>query len=150
MPMRRPNFSPTRELACQIQAEGEKFGRRIGITSVCVYGGAPRGPQLRELRQGRHLIVGTPGRLNDFLEAGQLRLDMCQHLVLDEADRMLDMGFEPQIRTLIQAIPPERQTMMFSATWPREVRQLASDYLRQPVHVQIGSHEATANKDITQ
>merc|ERR1719203_497630 len=150
---RGPNMlvmAPTRELACQIQTEAERFGRRIGISSVCVYGGAARGPQLREMRQGRHLIVGTPGRLNDFLEVGQLKLDACSFLVLDEADRMLDMGFEPQIRTLIQAINVERQTMMFSATWPREVRKLAADYLDHPVHIQIGSHEATANKDITQ
>mmetsp|Transcript_88798 Transcript_88798/g.230453 ORF Transcript_88798/g.230453 Transcript_88798/m.230453 type:complete len:483 (+) Transcript_88798:182-1630(+) len=143
-------MAPTRELACQIQTEAERFGRRIGIQSACVYGGAPRGPQLRDLRRGVHLCVGTPGRLNDFMEAGQLRLENCFFLVLDEADRMLDMGFEPQIRTLIQAIPRERQTMMFSATWPREVRRLAADYLSRPVHIQIGSHEATANKDITQ
>jgi len=143
-------MAPTRELACQIQTEAERFGRRLGVQSVCVYGGAPRGPQLREMRQGRHLIVGTPGRLNDYLEGGQLNLECCTHLVLDEADRMLDMGFEPQIRTLIQAIPPNRQTMMFSATWPREVRHLAQDYLHSPVYIQIGSHEATANKDIKQ
>jgi len=152
-PQRGPSMlvmAPTRELANQIQQEAEKFGRKVGVSSVCVYGGASRGPQLRELRQGRHLVVGTPGRLNDFLEANQMHLDLCTHLVLDEADRMLDMGFEPQIRTLIQAIPPQRQTMMFSATWPREVRKLAADYMREPVHVQIGSHEATANKDITQ
>eukprot|EP00441_Pelagodinium_beii_P026404 CAMPEP_0197665456 /NCGR_PEP_ID=MMETSP1338-20131121/59235_1 /TAXON_ID=43686 ORGANISM="Pelagodinium beii, Strain RCC1491" /NCGR_SAMPLE_ID=MMETSP1338 /ASSEMBLY_ACC=CAM_ASM_000754 /LENGTH=567 /DNA_ID=CAMNT_0043244261 /DNA_START=54 /DNA_END=1754 /DNA_ORIENTATION=- len=143
-------MAPTRELACQIQIEAEKFGKRIGIQSCCVYGGAPRGNQLREMRSGRHCIVGTPGRLNDFLEGGQLMLSYCTHLVLDEADRMLDMGFEPQIRTVINAIPQGRQTMMFSATWPREVRRLAADYLRSPVHIQIGSHEATANKDITQ
>lgn len=143
-------MTPTRELACQIQLEAERFGKRVGIYSVCVYGGAPRGPQLRELRAGAHLVVGTPGRLNDYLEGGELTLENCKNLVLDEADRMLDMGFEPQIRTLIKAIPRDRQTMMFSATWPREVRNLAQDYLHRPVYIQIGSHEATANKDITQ
>lgn len=143
-------MAPTRELACQIQLEAERFGKRVGIYSVCVYGGAPRGPQLRELRAGAHLVVGTPGRLNDYLEGGELTLENCKNLVLDEADRMLDMGFEPQIRTLIKAIPRDRQTMMFSATWPREVRNLAQDYLHRPVYIQIGSHEATANKDITQ
>ncbi|CAK0885704.1 unnamed protein product, partial [Prorocentrum cordatum] len=143
-------MAPTRELACQIQAEAEKFGRRIGVLSVCVYGGAPRGPQLRDMRQGRHVIVGTPGRLNDYLEGGQLRLGVCKYLVLDEADRMLDMGFEPQIRTIINAIPPGRQTAMFSATWPKEVRKLSADYLRDPVHIQIGSHDNSANKDIQQ
>jgi len=143
-------MAPTRELACQIQLEAERFGKRVGIYSICVYGGAPRGPQLRELRAGAHLVVGTPGRLNDYLEGGELTLENCKNLVLDEADRMLDMGFEPQIRTLIKAIPRDRQTMMFSATWPREVRNLAQDYLHRPVYIQIGSHEATANKDITQ
>lgn len=143
-------MTPTRELACQIQLEAERFGKRVDIYSVCVYGGAPRGPQLRELRAGAHLVVGTPGRLNDYLEGGELTLENCKNLVLDEADRMLDMGFEPQIRTLIKAIPRDRQTMMFSATWPREVRNLAQDYLHRPVYIQIGSHEATANKDITQ
>lgn len=143
-------MAPTRELACQIQLEAERFGKRVGIYSVCVYGGAPRGPQLRELRAGAHLVVGTPGRLNDYLEGGELTLENCKNLVLDEADRMLDMGFEPQIRTLIKAIPRDRQTMMFSATWPREVRNLVQDYLHRPVYIQIGSHEATANKDITQ
>lgn len=143
-------MAPTRELACQIQAEAERFGRRLGIQSVCCYGGAPRGDQYRQIRRGLHLVVGTPGRLNDFLECGQLKLHACTYLVLDEADRMLDMGFEPQIRTIIDAMPYERQTMMFSATWPREVRRLASDYLSRPVHIQIGSHDATANKDITQ
>lgn len=143
-------MAPTRELACQIQLEAERFGKRVDIYSVCVYGGAPRGPQLRELRAGAHLVVGTPGRLNDYLEGGELTLENCKNLVLDEADRMLDMGFEPQIRTLIKAIPRDRQTMMFSATWPREVRNLVQDYLHRPVYIQIGSHEATANKDITQ
>eukprot|EP00439_Symbiodinium_sp_Y106_P029817 s2942_g3.t1 len=143
-------MAPTRELAVQIQSEAERFGRRLGVYSVCVYGGAPRGPQLRELRALCHLVVGTPGRLNDYLEGGELKLDYCKNLVLDEADRMLDMGFEPQIRTLIKAIPRDRQTMMFSATWPREVRNLAQDYLHRPVYIQIGSHEATANKDIKQ
>ncbi|CAK0888692.1 unnamed protein product, partial [Prorocentrum cordatum] len=123
-------MAPTRELAVQIQAEADKFGRRIGILSACVYGGAPRGPQLRDLRYGCHVVVGTPGRLNDYLEGGQLKLEACTYLTLDEADRMLDMGFEPQIRTVINAIPHGRQTMMFSATWPKEVRKLAADYLR--------------------
>ncbi|CAE7260466.1 unnamed protein product, partial [Symbiodinium sp. KB8] len=124
-------MAPTRELAVQIQTEAERFGRRLGVYSVCVYGGAPRGPQLRELRALCHLVVGTPGRLNDYLEGGELKLDWCRNLVLDEADRMLDMGFEPQIRTLIKAIPRDRQTMMFSATWPREVRNLAQ---ADPMH----------------
>eukprot|EP00747_Dinoflagellata_sp_TGD_P062670 gnl/TRDRNA2_/TRDRNA2_153117_c0_seq2.p2 gnl/TRDRNA2_/TRDRNA2_153117_c0~~gnl/TRDRNA2_/TRDRNA2_153117_c0_seq2.p2 ORF type:complete len:499 (-),score=106.75 gnl/TRDRNA2_/TRDRNA2_153117_c0_seq2:46-1413(-) len=152
---RGPNMlvmAPTRELACQIQTEAERFGRRIGIMSVCVYGGAPRGPQLREMRQGRHLIVGCPGRLNDYLEGGQLRLESVTHLVLDEADRMLDMGFEPQMDKIMAKISAERQTMLFSATWPKAVQKLATKYLKEDtVRVNIGETEdLAANKAVSQ
>ena len=133
-------MAPIREMACQIQSEAERFGHHIGIYSVCVYGGASCGPQLREMQKGKHVIVGTLGRLNDFVEQGQLRLGICTSLVLDEVDRMLGMGFLPQIQTVIQACPRERQTMMFSATWPKDVHKLAQDYLTKPMHVQIGSH----------
>ena len=85
----------------------------------CTYGGAPKGPQLRDLQYGVHLIIATPGRLNDFLEGGQVRLGQVSYLVLDEADRMLDMGFEPQIQRIVASIPRQRQTLFFSATWPR-------------------------------
>ena len=85
-------------------------------------GGASKGPQLRDLRFGVQLVIATPGRLNDFLEGGMVRLHQVTYLVLDEADRMLDMGFEPQIQRILRSIPAERQTLFFSATWPREVR----------------------------
>jgi len=144
-------MAPTRELACQIQTEADRFGRPAGMRTACVYGGAPRGPQLGELRRGAHLCVGCPGRLNDFCEHNQLRLHAVTFLVLDEADRMLDMGFEPQIRTIIERIPEGHQTMMFTATWPREVRNLAKDFLREAVHIQIGCVDSqTVNTDITQ
>ena len=91
-------LAPTRELACQIEAEAEKFGRAAGIRTVCCYGGAPRGQQLGALRRGAQVIVACPGRLNDFLQSGSVSLANVSYLVLDEADRMLDMGFEPQIR----------------------------------------------------
>mmetsp|Transcript_32007 Transcript_32007/g.73472 ORF Transcript_32007/g.73472 Transcript_32007/m.73472 type:complete len:686 (+) Transcript_32007:32-2089(+) len=143
-------IAPTRELALQIQAEADKYGRGHRIRTACIYGGAPRGPQLKEVRMGCHMAVGCPGRLNDFLECGQIKLHAVRYLVLDEADRMLDMGFEPQIRTIIDQVPSDRQTCMYTATWPREVRQLAREFLHQPVHIQIGSHDNTANKNIHQ
>ena len=90
-------LAPTRELAMQIKEEADKFGVSSGIRNTCVYGGAPKGPQLGQLRRGVEIVIATPGRLNDFLEGGQINLGQVSYLVLDEADRMLDMGFEPQV-----------------------------------------------------
>jgi len=144
-------LAPTRELACQIQQECNLFGRAAGMSSTCVYGGAPKGMQLGDINRGVHIIIATPGRLNDFLESRQVRLDKVRYLVFDEADRMLDMGFEPQIRKILNHVPPQRQTLFFTATWPKEVRQLAADFMRQPIQINIGnSDELNANKDITQ
>lgn len=117
----------------------------------CVYGGAPKGPQLRDIDRGVDVIVATPGRLNDFLEMRRVNLHQVSYLVLDEADRMLDMGFEPQIRKIVKEIPNRRQTLMFTATWPKEVRKIAADLLVHPVQVNIGNiDELVANKAITQ
>jgi superfamily II DNA/RNA helicase len=117
----------------------------------CLYGGAPKGPQLRELERGADIVVATPGRLNDILEMNRVSLHQVSYLVLDEADRMLDMGFEPQIRKIVKQIPPKRQTLMYTATWPREVRKIASDLLANPVQVNIGNtDQLVANKSITQ
>ncbi|KAI0510314.1 hypothetical protein KFK09_010915 [Dendrobium nobile] len=144
-------LSPTRELATQIHEEATKFGKSSRILSACLYGGAPKGPQLRDIDRGVHVVVATPGRLNDILEMKRLNLDQVSYLVLDEADRMLDMGFEPQIRKIVKEIPPTRQTLMYTATWPKEVRKIASDLLVKPVQVNIGSiDELVANKAITQ
>ena len=116
-----------------------------------MYGGAPKGPQLRDIERGADIVIATPGRLNDFLEAGKVSLRQVSYLVLDEADRMLDMGFEPQIRRIVAQVPPAHQTLMFTATWPKEVRRIASDLLKSPVQVNIGStEELAANKAITQ
>ena len=98
-------LAPTRELATQIQEECVKFGRTSGISSTCVYGGAPKPPQLRDIRNGAQVVIATPGRLNDFLEANQVQLGQVSFLVFDEADRMLDMGFEPQIRKILARMP---------------------------------------------
>ncbi|KAK9067303.1 hypothetical protein SSX86_014629 [Deinandra increscens subsp. villosa] len=144
-------LSPTRELATQIQVEAVKFGRSSKIQCTCLYGGAPKGPQLRELDRGTDIVVATPGRLNDILEMRKISLSQITFLVLDEADRMLDMGFEPQIRKIVKEVPARRQTLMYTATWPKEVRKIAADLLVNPVQVNIGNvDELVANKAITQ
>ena len=143
-------LAPTRELAVQIQNEITKFGKSSRIRNTSVYGGVSRGPQIRDLSRGVEVCIATPGRLIDMLEGGKTNLRRVTYLVLDEADRMLDMGFEPQIRKIISQIRPDRQTCMWSATWPKEVRQLASDFLNDYIQVNIGSIELSANHRITQ
>ena len=144
-------LAPTRELAMQIEVECQKFGGPLGIRSVCCYGGSPKGEQLGKMRQGCHVIIGTPGRINDFREGGQINFSRINYLVMDEADRMLDMGFEPQIRKIVAVVPPTRQTLFYTATWPRQVRALAYEFLRNPVQVEVGDvNSLNANKDITQ
>jgi len=141
---------PTRELAQQVAQVATEFGTSSRIRNCCVYGGAPKGPQLRELERGAEICIATPGRLIDFLEAGKTNLRRCTYLVLDEADRMLDMGFEPQIRKVVEQIRPDRQVLMWSATWPKEVRGLAEDFLREYIQVNIGALQLHANHNILQ
>jgi ATP-dependent RNA helicase DDX5/DBP2 len=144
-------LSPTRELATQIQVEALKFGKSSKISCACLYGGAPKGPQLKEIERGVDIVVATPGRLNDILEMKRISLHQVSYLVLDEADRMLDMGFEPQIRKIVNEVPTKRQTLMYTATWPKEVRKIAADLLVNPAQVNIGNvDELVANKSITQ
>ncbi|CAK7263331.1 ATP-dependent RNA helicase dbp2 [Sporothrix epigloea] len=143
-------LAPTRELAVQIQQEITKFGRSSRIRNTCVYGGVPKGPQIRDLSRGVEVCIATPGRLIDMLESGKTNLRRVTYLVLDEADRMLDMGFEPQIRKIIGQIRPDRQTLMWSATWPKDVRNLAADFLTNFIQVNIGSLDLSANHRITQ
>jgi len=141
---------PTRELAQQVQAVANEYGALCHVRHTCVYGGASKGPQIRDLERGVEIIIATPGRLIDFLETNKTNLRRCTYLVLDEADRMLDMGFEPQIRKIIDQIRPDRQTLMWSATWPKEVRRLAEDFLTDPIHLQVGSLNISANHNILQ
>uniref|UniRef100_A0A671UXG2 RNA helicase n=1 Tax=Sparus aurata TaxID=8175 RepID=A0A671UXG2_SPAAU len=143
-------LAPTRELAQQVQQVAYDYGKSSRIKSTCVYGGAPKGPQIRDLERGVEICIATPGRLIDFLEAGKTNLRRCTYLVLDEADRMLDMGFEPQIRKIVDQIRPDRQTLMWSATWPKEVRQLAEDFLKDYVQINVGALELSANHNILQ
>lgn len=143
-------LAPTRELAVQIQQECSKFGKSLRIRNTCVYGGAPKGGQIRDLARGVEICIATPGRLIDMLEMGKTNLRRVTYLVLDEADRMLDMGFEPQIRKIVDQIRPDRQTLMWSATWPKEVQNLTRDYLNDPIQVTVGSLELAASHTITQ
>ncbi|KAF4614062.1 hypothetical protein D9613_007675 [Agrocybe pediades] len=143
-------LAPTRELAVQIQQECTKFGSNSRIRNTAIYGGAPKGPQIRDLQRGVEIVIATPGRLIDMLETQKTNLRRVTYLVMDEADRMLDMGFEPQIRKIVSQIRPDRQTLMFSATWPKDVQKLANDFLKDMIQVNIGSMELTANHNIQQ
>ncbi|AAW43961.1 p68-like protein, putative [Cryptococcus deneoformans JEC21] len=143
-------LAPTRELAVQIQTEATKFGQSSRIRNTAIYGGAPKGPQIRDLQRGVEICVATPGRLIDMLETGKTNLKRVTYLVMDEADRMLDMGFEPQIRKIVSQIRPDRQTLLFSATWPKEVQRLAMDFLHDFIQVNIGSLDLTANHNVAQ
>jgi len=133
-------LAPTRELACQIQEECSRFGKSSKIKNTCCYGGVPKMQQARDLQEGVEIVIATPGRLIDFLESDRTNLKRVTYLVLDEADRMLDMGFEPQVRKINSQIRPDRQTLMWSATWPKDVQRLARDICREdPVHINVGS-----------
>ena len=145
-------LAPTRELAQQIQEQSVKFGQPCQLKTACLFGGAPKGRQIGDLERGAEICVATPGRLIDILEMGKTNFRRCTYVVLDEADRMLDMGFEPQIRKILGQIRPDRQMLMWSATWPKEVRKLAQDFMDGDdfYHINIGSHELSANHNITQ
>ncbi|KAG6800313.1 putative ATP-dependent RNA helicase Pl10 [Apis laboriosa] len=146
-------LAPTRELATQIYDEARKFAYRSRMRPAVVYGGSNIVDQMRELDRGCHLLVATPGRLVDMLGRGKIGLHNCRYLVLDEADRMLDMGFEPQIRRIVQedTMPPtgERQTLMFSATFPKEIQMLARDFLSNYIFLAVGRVGSTS-ENITQ
>ncbi|CAB3259743.1 unnamed protein product [Arctia plantaginis] len=143
-------LAPTRELARQIEQVAKDFEKLLNIRCLCIYGGASRSVQAEKLREGVDILIATPGRLNDFLNSKTTTLNRSTYVVLDEADRMLDMGFEPQIRQALEGVPKERQILMFSATWPKEVRHLARDYLGDFVQVNVGSTELSANHNIKQ
>ncbi|KAG6442240.1 ATP-dependent RNA helicase dbp2 isoform X2 [Manduca sexta] len=143
-------LAPTRELAQQIQSVAQAYSAHGFIRNTCLFGGSPKGPQARDLERGVEIVIATPGRLIDFLERGTTNLRRCTYLVLDEADRMLDMGFEPQIRKIIEQIRPDRQVLMWSATWPKEIQALAEDFLNDYIKVNIGSLNLSANNNIKQ
>lgn len=146
-------LAPTRELVSQIYEEARKFAYRSWVRPCVVYGGADIGTQLRSMERGCDLLVATPGRLVDLIERGRISLGNIKYLVLDEADRMLDMGFEPQIRRIVEGedMPPVqgRQTLMFSATFPRDIQMLARDFLKDYVFLSVGRVGSTS-ENITQ
>ena len=131
--------APTRELAEQIHEAIGELGRATKLKSVTVYGGVNKNPQIRGLRQGAEIAVACPGRLLDLADQGEIDLSHIEVLVLDEADRMFDMGFLPDIRKIVKLLPTKRQTLLFSATMPDDIRKLAKDILHDPVTVRIGT-----------
>jgi ATP-dependent RNA helicase RhlE len=140
---------PTRELALQVEEELIKIGKQIGLRTAVLIGGQSMQPQKQALARKPHVIVATPGRLIDHLEQRTIKLDDIRVLVLDEADRMLDMGFEPQIKRILQTVPADRQTMLFSATMPPEITSIANKYMKLPLRVEI-VRAGTASKNVAQ
>jgi ATP-dependent RNA helicase RhlE len=138
-------LTPTRELCIQVEESVRKYAKHAPLGVVAVYGGVPLEPQQKKLRAGVDIVVATPGRLIDHLDRQNVVFDDLEVLVLDEADRMLDMGFAPQINKIVDQIPSYRQTLLFSATMPPEVEALARKYLRKPVVVQVGRRSGVAN-----
>ncbi len=130
-------LSPTRELALQIDEQALALGYHVGISAAAVVGGVPMGPQDRALRDGSDIVVATPGRLLDHMRAGYVNFSRLEVLVLDEADRMLDMGFLPDIQRILATLPATRQTLLFSATMSPRIRRLAGEILRDPVTVTV-------------
>jgi ATP-dependent RNA helicase RhlE len=138
-------LTPTRELAAQVEESFRKYGKYTSLRVVPIFGGVGIEPQSKALRRGVDVVVATPGRLLDHMERQNVSFDDLEVLVLDEADRMLDMGFAPQLNRIVDAIPPYRQTLLFSATMPPEVEALARKYLRKPVVVQVGRRSEAAS-----
>lgn len=137
---------PTRELALQVEDNLRRLGRGIGLRTVVLIGGAPMNPQIHALRAKPHIIIATPGRLVDHLERKTVDLHRVHVLVLDEADRMLDMGFAPQLNKILALVPKERQTMLFSATMPSEITKMAATHMRQPLRVEVAPQGTTAER----
>jgi ATP-dependent RNA helicase RhlE len=138
-------LTPTRELCVQVDESFRKYGRHTTLRVASIYGGVPIEPQSKQLRKGVDVIVATPGRLLDHMERQNVGFDELEVLVLDEADRMLDMGFAPQLNRIVAEVPRFRQTLLFSATMPPEVEALARKYLRKPVVVQVGRRSSAAS-----
>ena len=137
-------LAPTRELALQVATAFETYAKQMpGVTVVAVYGGAPMGPQLKAIRNGAQIVVATPGRLCDHLRRDEKVLSTVNHLVLDEADEMLKLGFMDDLEVIFKALPPTRQTVLFSATLPQSIRAIAERHLRDPQHVKIQTKTQT-------
>ena len=140
---------PTRELALQVQEEVEKVGGRLGFRTALLIGGVPMHRQMKALQRKPHVLITTPGRLIDHIERKSVQLRKVGVLVLDEADRMLDMGFAPQINRILESVPDERQTLLFSATMPDAIKRIAKGYMDDPVSIEI-ARAGTSAKNIDQ
>ena len=125
-------LTPTRELAVQVENEFRRLSDKERVSCVCLYGGKPIKGQINQLERGCHVVVGTPGRVIDHLNRGTLNIDQLWFVVLDEADRMLDIGFRPDIERILRRCPKERQTLLLSATLPDPIRRLAKQYMYRP------------------
>ncbi|MEQ8354287.1 MAG: DEAD/DEAH box helicase [Kiloniellaceae bacterium] len=139
-------LAPTRELAVQISDAVKTYGRNLRLRHAVVLGGVSQGPQVRALSRGVDILIATPGRLMDLLNQRHLRLDKVSHLVLDEADRMLDMGFIRDVRKIVAAVPARRQSLLFSATMPPEVAKLAAELLHNPERVEVTPQKITVER----
>ena len=142
-------LTPTRELAAQIHESIDTYGKYLSVRAAVVFGGVNIKPQIRQLRSGVDILVATPGRLLDLFQQGEVRFDDIQVLVLDEADRMLDMGFIPDIKRIQSHLPRDKQSLLFSATFSRDIRQLAKTMLKSPVEVDV-SPKNTAAETVAQ
>ena len=138
---------PTRELAIQVDETLTKIGREFGLKTAVLIGGASTYLQIKALRTNPHIVIGTPGRINDLIEQRALHLQSVSVLVLDEADRMFDMGFAPQIKKILQSVPVNRQTMLFSATMPENIARIASGHMKLPVRIEI-ARQGTAAENV--
>ncbi|MEJ5211601.1 MAG: DEAD/DEAH box helicase [Burkholderiales bacterium] len=143
-PVRALILTPTRELAAQVYESVKTYGKYLPLRAAVVYGGVNMDPQIAELRKGVEILVATPGRLLDHLQNRSVMLSQVEFLVLDEADRMLDMGFMPDIRRILTHLPPKRRTLLFSATFPEEIKKLAREFLRDPVTIEVARRNTTA------
>lgn len=142
-------LAPTRELSLQIYQEAKKFGKIYNISVCCCYGGGSKWEQSKALEQGAEIVVATPGRMIDMVKMKATNLQRVTYLVLDEADKMFNLGFEPQVRSICNHVRPDRQTMLFSATFKKRIERLARDVLTDPVRIMHGDL-GEANEDITQ
>ena len=139
-------LAPTRELAIQIEQSLKTYGANLRLRTAVVYGGVGQGKQVRQLQRGAHILVATPGRLLDLMDQGHLSLSRLEMFVLDEADRMLDMGFLPALRRIIHKLPSERQSLFFSATMPSGIQELVNSLLHDPVRVSLAPKRPTVEK----
>ncbi len=143
-PVRALVLTPTRELAVQVAENVAKYAKRSNLRSMVVFGGVDMKPQTAELKAGVEVLIATPGRLLDHIEAKNCALHQVEYVVLDEADRMLDIGFLPDLQRILSYLPKQRQTLLFSATFSPEIRRLAQSYLQDPITVEVARPNATA------